>query len=187
MVLRSRLHHSDARRSHVAVNSDQKSVRHKLIFSCPGAKKLARSGRMNSKRLILAIFTAFAFLFGSNFLIHGHWLRPDYMATATLWRTEAEMNARFAWMLSGQLLMAAVFVVLWATGFAGRGGVKCACVYGLFMGLFSQATTLITYVVTPLPGEIALKWFFSGLAQAVVLGCISFFIYKPALPPAGQG
>lgn len=179
--------HSDARQSHVAVDSVQKWVRHKLIFSCPGAKKLEISDRMNSKRLIIAIFTAFVFLFGSNFLIHGHWLRPDYMATMSLWRTETERNVRFAWMLSGQLLMAATFVVLWAAGFAGRGGVKCACAYGLFMGLFSQATTLITYVVTPLPGEIALKWFFSGLAQAVALGCISFFIYKPALPPAGQG
>ena len=179
--------HSDARQSHVAVDSVQKRVWHKLIFSCPGAKELEISGRMNSKRLIIAIFTAFVFLFGSNFLIHGLWLRPDYMATASLWRTEADMNVRFAWMLSGQLLMAATFVVLWAAGFAGRGGVKCACAYGLFMGLFSQATTLITYVVTPLPGEIALKWFFSGLAQAVALGCISFFIYKPALPPAGQG
>src|SRR5229473_2256106 len=184
MVLRLRMHHSDARRSHVSVDSVLKTVRHKLIFSCPGAKKLERSGRMNSKRLIIAIFTGFVFLFGSNFLIHVLWLRPDYMATMSLWRTETERNVRFAWMLSGQLLMAATFVVLWATGFAGRGGVKCACAYGLFMGLFSQATTLITYVVTPLPGVIALKWFFSGLAQAVVLGCISFFIYKPALPPA---
>src|SRR5229473_3338258 len=168
------MYYSDARRSHVSVDSVQKRVRHKLIFACPEGKELEISDRMNSKRLIIAIFTAFVFLFGSNFLIHGLWLRPDYMATASLWRTETDMNVRFAWMLSGQLLMAATFVVLWATGFAGRGGVKCACVYGLLMGLFSQATTLITYVVTPLPGEIALKWFFSGLAQAVVLGCICF-------------
>jgi hypothetical protein len=181
------LHYPDARRSHVSVDSVLKRAQHKLIFSCLEGKKLEISDRMNSKRLLIAIFTGFVFLFGSNFLIHGLWLRPDYMATMSLWRTESEMNARFAWMLSGQLLMAATFVVLWAAGFAGRGGVKCACAYGLFMGLFSQATTLITYVVTPLPGEIALKWFFSGLAQAVVLGCISFFIYKPALPPAGQG
>jgi len=185
--LRLRMHHSDARQSHVPVDSVQKRVRHKLIFSCAEAKKLEQSDRMNTKRLIIAILTGFVFLFGSDFLIHGLWLRSDYMATASLWRTEAEMNARFAWMLSGQLLMAATFVVLWATGFAGRGGVKCACVYGLFMGLFSQATTLITYVVSPLPGEIPLKWFFSGLAQAVVLGCISFFIYKPSPPPANPG
>jgi len=181
------MHHSDARQSRVPVDSVQNTVRHKLIFSCREAKKLEPSDRMNSKRLIIAILTGFVFLFGSNFLIHGLWLRPDYMATASLWRTETEMNVRFAWMLSGQLLMAATFVVVWATGFTERGGVKCACVYGLFMGLFSQADTLISYVVTPLPGEIALKWFLSGLAQAVVLGCISFFVYKPALPPAGQG
>jgi len=148
------MYYSDARRSHVSVDSVQKRVRHKLIFSCPGAKKLERSGRMNSKRLIIAIFTAFVFLFGSNFLIHVLWLRPDYMATMSLWRSEAERNVRFAWMLSGQLLMAATFVVLWAAGFAGRGGVKCAFAYGLFMGLFSQATTLITYVVRHCRGKL---------------------------------
>src|SRR5258708_33110771 len=175
MVLRLRMHYSDARRSHVSVDCVLKTVRHKLIFSCPGAKKLERSDRMNSKRLIIAIFTAFVFLFGSNFLIHGLWLRPDYMATMSLWRSEAERNVRFAWMLSGQLLMAATFVVLWAAGFAGRGGVKCACACGLVLGLLWPATTLITYVVTPLPGEIAFKWFFSGLAQAVGLPLISLF------------
>src|SRR5258708_3672997 len=166
MVLRLRMHYSDARRSHVSVDCVLKTVRHKLIFSCPGAKKLERSDRMNSKRLIIAIFTAFVFLFGSNFLIHGLWLRPDYMATMSLWRSEAERNVRFAWMLSGQLLMAATFVVLWAAGFAGRGGVKCACAPRLLIGSFSHATTLSTSLVNALPGEIALKWFFSGLAQA---------------------
>src|SRR5260370_17655923 len=116
MILRLRMHHSAARRSHVLADSVLKTVRHKLIFSCPGAKKLEISDRMNSKRLIIAIFTAFVFLFGSNFLIHVVWLRPDYMATMSLWRTETERNVRFACMLTAQLLMAATFLLLWASG-----------------------------------------------------------------------
>ena len=49
------------------------------------------------------------------------------------------------------------------------------------MGLFNQSTTLITYVVTPLPPDIAIKWFVSAMLQAVVLGAIVHGLYKPPL------
>ena len=134
---------------------------------------------MNPKRLVLAIIVAFVFVLGSDFLIHGVWLQPTYGATASLWRTETEMQARMGWMFGSQFLAAMTFVVLWARGFAEKACLKCAVMYGLFMGLFSQAATLITYVVTPVPAEIPLKWFFAGLVQAVLLGVVTFFVYRP--------
>jgi hypothetical protein len=70
-------------------------------------------------------------------------------------------------------------VVLWARGFAEKACLKCALMFGLFMGLFAQAATLMTYVVTPVPAEIPLKWFFAGLVQAVLLGVVTFFVYRP--------
>ena len=54
--------------------------------------------------------------------------------------------------------------------------------FALFMALFSQVNTLIMYVVSPLPPSIAWKWFFSGLIQTLLLGIITFFVYKPAQP-----
>ncbi len=137
---------------------------------------------MNAKRLILAIIASFIFIFASDFLVHGLWLKPDYQATATLWRTEAEMCSRMPWMLAAQLLWAVTFVILWAKGFAEHAQMKCAFMYGLFMGLFQQVNTFITYVVSPMPPELAIKWFLSGLAQSVLLGIIIFFVYKPASP-----
>ena len=47
------------------------------------------------------------------------------------------------------------------------------------MGLFSQANTLITYAVQPIPPGLAMKWFVSGAAQGVVLGMLVFLVYKP--------
>ena len=135
---------------------------------------------MNSKRLILAIVVAFIFIFASDFLIHGIWLGPDYKATAQLWRPEAEMHTRFVWMLIAQLLAAITFVLIWAMGFAARGTVGLACAYGLLIGLAVQVTTIVTYVVSPMPPELAFKWFCSGLAQPVLLGVITFFVYKPS-------
>lgn len=138
---------------------------------------------MNIQRLLLTILAGFAFLFASDFLIHGVWLAPTYKATAELWRPEADMQSYFPWILVGEFLCAAMFVIIWAQGFADRASVRCAIVYGLMLGLFSQATTLIDYAVMPLPGRLAAQWLAAGLAQAILLGLLTCFIYKPH-PPA---
>ena len=136
---------------------------------------------MNFPRLFLAIFVGFVFVFGSDFVIHGVWMKPDYEATQSLWRTDAEMQARFPLMMGGQLLVVCTFTLIWAWALARGACLKKACLFGLTMGLFNQSTTLITYVVTPLPPDIAIKWFVSAMLQAVVLGAIVHGLYKPPL------
>jgi hypothetical protein len=135
---------------------------------------------MNIKRLLLAILAGFVFILASDFLIHGVWLEPDYQATAGMWRSQPEMQARMPYMTAGQLLAVVCFVGLWAAGLAPHcRGLGCAVGYGLLMGLFEQAMTLIQYVVSPLPPELAAKWFVSGVFQAMLLGVITFGVYKP--------
>jgi hypothetical protein len=135
---------------------------------------------MNMKRLLLAIIVGFLVVFGTDFLIHGLWLMPDYRATQALWRADAEMQTRYWWMFFAQFLTVATFVVLWAIGFARRGSVALAIGYGLLMGLFQQVWAIIDFVVIPMPGALAAKWFFAGLIQAVILGLVTFVAYKPA-------
>ena len=134
---------------------------------------------MNSKRLVLAIVAVFAGVFATDFITHGVWLESVYKETASLWRPEAEMQSHMGWLMLGQFLAAATFVVVWAKGFAGTACIRCACLYGLFMGLFREENTLITYAVQPLPAGIAAKWFIAGIVQAVLMGVIVFFVYKP--------
>jgi hypothetical protein len=134
---------------------------------------------MNIKRLIVAILILFVGVFITDFLIHGVWLQPVYKATASLWRTEPEMTARMGWMFLGQFLAAAMFTTIWAAGFADRRHLRCACIYGLFMGLFSQAMTIITYVVQPFPPSLAVKWFAAGVTQGLLLGLLVHLAYKP--------
>jgi len=52
------------------------------------------------------------------------------------------------------------------------------------MGLFSGVWALIMYVVVPMPGSIAAKWFFAGIVQTILLGLVTFWIYKPSAPAA---
>ena len=133
---------------------------------------------MNTKRLTLAIVVMCVAVFLTNFLIHGVWLQSTYKETMSLWRTESEMNARFGWMLLGQFLFASTFAAIWAAGFAERQCLRCAVCYGVLMALFSQAGTLISYVVTPLPPSLAVKWFVAGIAQGLVMGVLVYFLYK---------
>ncbi len=134
---------------------------------------------MNIKRLALAIVAAFIYIFVSDILIHGVWLVDEYKSSMGLWRPETEMQAHMPWMTAGQLLAAVTFVTLWAVGFAARATIRCACLFGLFMGLFHQANTLITFAVQPLPASLATKWFVACTLQAVLLGVVTFLAYKP--------
>jgi hypothetical protein len=134
---------------------------------------------MNPKRFVLAILAVFVGVWVTDVLIHGVWLQSTYKATQSLWRSDAEMQAHMGWLLAGQVLFAATFVTLWAKGFANMSCIRCACVYGLVMGSFSQAFTLVMYAVQPLPGALAVKWFAAGLVQGALMGALVFLVYKP--------
>src|SRR5438270_10087367 len=102
---------------------------------------------MNLGRLVGAIIVAFLFIFGSNYLIHAIWLAPDYKATESLWRSEAEMQRRFIVLVAAQFLSAVSFMYVWArTGWRRRRVIDGA-VFGFWLGLFQQVTTIVTYVV----------------------------------------
>jgi hypothetical protein len=150
-----------------------------LLYGLAAGDGFWHSARMNPKRLLLAMIAVFACVFITDFLIHGVWLQSRYKETMSLWRSETEMQAHMGWLMLGQFLVAATFVLVWARGFAATGRLGSACLYGMLMGIFSQAATLVTYAVQPLPADIAVKWFVSGVAQGVLVGVIVFFVYKP--------
>ena len=134
---------------------------------------------MNMKRLILAILAGWVVIFATDIVVHHFWLAPDYEATKSIWRPEAEMQTRIHWMFIAQFLGVATFVILWAKGFAG-GSIGTGMVFGLLMGLFQAIWVLVNYVLIPMPGDLAIKWFFAGIAQAVIFGIVTSLVYKPA-------
>jgi ATP/ADP translocase len=139
---------------------------------------------MNIPRLVLAMFVGFIIIFGTDFLIHSVWLMKDYEATQAIWRPEAEMGSHIGWMFLAQFLCAATFTIVWAIGFAGRP-VSTAIIFAIVMGMFQQTWALVNYVVLPMPGDLAVKWYFSGLVQATLLGIAVALIYRPRQTTAG--
>ena len=88
------------------------------------------------------------------------------------------MGSYRAWMFGAQLLSAITFVLIW-TRWADTARLGCAFGYGLLMGVFSGVWAIIMYVVIPMPGSIACKWFFAGIVQSILIGLITFYVYKP--------
>jgi hypothetical protein len=134
---------------------------------------------MNIKRLILAILVGWILIFAADIVIHHFWLGPDYRATKSIWRSDPEIETRLHWMFIAQLLGVATFVTVWARGFAG-GGVRTGGVFGLLMGLFQAIWVLAMYVMIPMPGDLAIKWFVGALVQSMLLGIVTSLLYKPA-------
>src|SRR5204863_845207 len=100
---------------------------------------------MNMKRLVLAIIAGFVVIWVTDFLIHGVWMMPDYRATQSLWRPEAEMQSYMAWMLGAQLLTVITFILVW-TRWADTARLGCAVGFGLLMGTFSGVWAIVSYV-----------------------------------------
>ena len=138
---------------------------------------------MNIPRLFLAIVVGFVVIFLTDWLIHGVWMAADYHATEQIWRPESEMASRMAWMFGAQLLTVVTFVLLW-TRWANTAQLGCAIGFGFLMGMFSGVWAIVLYVILPMPPSIAVKWFFAGIVQCILLGIVTFFVYKPK-PAAG--
>lgn len=134
---------------------------------------------MNTARLFFSIVAGLIFIFASDFFIHAIWLAADYKATAALWRPESERRVRFLWMLGAQLLCSIAFMYIWAKRGWRRRSIADGGVFGFWMGLFQQISTIVLYVVTPMPGLLAAKWFVAGLVQSVSLGVLAAVIYQP--------
>jgi len=134
---------------------------------------------MNIRRLLLTILAGFAFVFATDYLIHVLWLAPDYKASAALWRPEDEMKKRFLILLFAQFLCALAFVYIWGRTGWRRRTILDGATFGFWMGLFQQVTSIVLYVVSYLPWQLALKWIGAGLLQSILLGALAAVVYRP--------
>ncbi len=137
---------------------------------------------MNPKRIIIAILAVFLTIVATDFLIHGLWTKPNYVASANMWRPEATMQKYMPWVFGGQFVIAIGFTMIWARIALGGAGLICALAYGFFVGLLFAGNSLIVYGVQPIEHHIIMKWIIGGLVQGVIVGFIAFQAYKPSKP-----
>lgn len=127
---------------------------------------------------LIAFAAAFGFLFLFQWGFHGYYLTDQYLATASLWRPEAEMNSHFPYMLISQL-GTAVFFLLVFKKHCQKGGVAAGLKFGVLMGLLFAFMAFGAYAYMPIPLKLALHWAAGGFIEALGMGLIAGACCKP--------
>ena len=142
-----------------------------MNFICPFTHGL------NRKRLIMAVLAVFAFIFLSNWLIHGVWLKSAYEATASLWRSQEDMHNYCKWMMLGQFLSTAFLVIIFARGYQGKG-VSEGGKFALLMVPFLMGRIFMTYSYTPISASLMWCWVCAESLQVLIASYLAAAIYK---------
>jgi hypothetical protein len=133
--------------------------------------------KMNWKRFWMTSAVMFAWVFLSDMVIHGWLLGNMYHQTASLWRSEQEMQAFMGWMMGSQFIAAFFFSFIFTKGYENKGWQEGAR-YGLLMGLFSLSHMGMQFATTPLPAQIFWAWVSTGMIQFIFGGILASMVYK---------
>ena len=137
-----------------------------------------------NKKFLIAWVVLFIVWIAGDFLVHGVLLKSDYLQLARLYRSEAESQAYFQWMLLAHVLMAGAFAWIYARGREAKPWMAQGARYGIAVALLGVIPSyLIYYAVQPLPGVMVVKQIiFSGIL-IVVLGIIVAWLYRDTATP----
>jgi multisubunit Na+/H+ antiporter MnhC subunit len=139
-----------------------------------------------NKRFFIAWAVLFVAWFAGSFVVHGMLLGGDYKALqGQLFRTEADSQQYFPWMILAHVLMSGAFVWIYAKGVESRDWFPQGLRYGVAIALLGIVPTyLIYFAVQPTPQALVIKQIVFDGALMLVLGVIVAFIYRDAGRPA---
>jgi len=134
---------------------------------------------MNTKQWLLASVAVFVVILVVEFLVHGVLLQGVYQQTASVWRTQADMQ-RLMWIFwLGYLVFAAFFVFIYTKGYEkGKPGLGQGFRFGFYVGaMLSVAHGFGWYVILPIPLALALYWFVAILVEMIAAGVAAGLVY----------
>lgn len=132
---------------------------------------------VNTKKFWMTTFAVFAFMFVSNWAIHGWYMAPAYQETASLWRDQISMQGMMTWMLWGQFMCSMMLSFIFTKGYENKGWQEGAR-YGFLIGLFACSHFFVQYATTPMTTTILWSWVWTGLLQYTVAGMVASWVYK---------
>ena len=134
---------------------------------------------MNTKQWLLASVAVFVVMGVLEFLIHGVLLADMYQQTASVWRSEAEMQQMMWVFWVGILVFAPFFALIYVKGYAkAKPGLGQGFRYGLYVGvMLSVMHSFGWYVILPIPLALAFYWFLAILVEFIVAGVAAGLVY----------
>ncbi|MBL7714130.1 MAG: hypothetical protein JNL01_01605 [Bdellovibrionales bacterium] len=133
--------------------------------------------KVNMKRWWMTAGAVFAWIFVSDMLIHGFFLKDVYQQTANLWRTQEDMSHFMGWMTGGQAMAALWGSFIFTKGYENKGW-KEGARFGLLLGFFMISHFFIQFATTPMPMSLFWSWTWTGMIQCVGAGVVASFVYK---------
>lgn len=136
---------------------------------------------MNKKFLIAWLAVFVVWMLGS-YVVHGVLLHDDYAKLPALFRTEADSQAYFPWMIAAHAIMAGAFVWIYSRGVDDVTWMPQGLRFGIAVALLTIVPTyLIYYVVQPMPGlHVAKQIVFDGILVLILGMIVAWFYRSPA-------
>jgi hypothetical protein len=133
---------------------------------------------MNKKFFIAWVVILIAWFAGS-FVVHGVLLHDDYAKLPNLFRTEADSQAYFPYMILAHVILSGAFVWIYSRGIEPSPWLGQGFRFGLAVALLTIVPTyMIYYVVQPMPGMTVVKQIVFDGALMLILGVIAAFMYR---------
>ena len=137
------------------------------------------------KKLIVAMLVTYVVLMGTNYLIHGVLLMPDYDVLRPVFRSVEGVTARFWAIAVGQVFFAVAFVWVFVRGLERKSWL----VQGIRFGIIASALVVIPQALSqsdtfPVTYMLTIKWMVLESVQMVVLGIVVAAFYRSAVSPA---
>ena len=134
---------------------------------------------MEARKFVVAVVVGYLILLGMNVVVHGMWLRSEYLQRASLWRPVDALQSKMWAMWIGLLIFTVVFTWVYTRGVEAKPWVGQGLRYGVVMSLLVVVPAVSSeYVVFPVPYTLALKWMIAGAIELVVLGLVVAAIRK---------
>ena len=132
-----------------------------------------------NKKFIVAWIVLFVLWMLGDFLIHGVLLHADYAQLPNLYRTEADAQGYFPFMLLAHLIMAGAFAWIFARGVEAKPWVAQGVRFGIAVALLSVVPIyLIYYAVQPLPSGLVVRQIIFDGILTVLLGVVVAWLYR---------
>jgi hypothetical protein len=132
-----------------------------------------------NKKFLIAWVVIFVLWMAGSFVVHGVLLHDDYAKLGNLFRTEADSQQYFPWMIFAHILLSGAFAWIYSRGVETKPWFAQGIRFGIAVALLAIVPTyIIYYVVQPMPGATVVKQIvFDGILM-VILGTVVAFLYR---------
>ncbi len=116
------------------------------------------------------------------FLVHDTLLHNDYAAISSLFRSEADAQQHFPFMILAHVLLAGAFTWIYIRGHEAKPWLAQGLRFGFAVALLTVIPTyIIYYVVQPIPGITVVKQIIFDSIVLLVLGAVAAFMNRGRL------